>query len=600
MIKVQSISIQKKTGTYADTLFAYGLAYLIGIAFETGDDGANGVVIEDRGSSYQIRFPRVFTKEDLKKIPAGPHYPYVILKSGEEDFVGAVNYDAERQRELQFRQAREGLIKQHGGRLPNELAEQLNNMRPHRNFSLFKAIRALKGFNAYNNPWLMLSAMSKESFDDLIETGIQELITVSKPNVNKKGGKNSFKISIVQAFNPSAGKGINRLKADGTSLAGLPQHHSDGFFAEWMKFIGINRCGFAALFGKKGEHVKIYVISPRKIDTGTAAEVRDRFWKKPGARGPVARDIMSTLGVAETLVEYSLEEPGTFNDLLNNRPRDLIAGLHVAFFRSLGQAKGLANLSFIGLPGWFPICERKDASEWLTIVKEHRWCLAPLDENKGDELSLLEQYRLFLSSDELYLFLNFLGSWAAHLIRTGQEKDVRKRARQFHQDNLGRLIVGMDKKLSEIVEKNLGFKNVAAAIRRATVYAQYYKGDKNAFEIRYGLAQEWKRRAKFKNDFVVAFCEFVNGYNAENARYAEKIKSSNERTRGKGPAISQEDLKEVIQLIDEYGSELICMLLLAFGYASAGKKVQSIESDVDSGFELDESADVSGEIEEED
>ena len=34
----------------------------------------------------------------------------------------------------------------------------------------------------------------------------------------------------------------------------------------------------------------------------------------------MARDIMSALGVAETLLNYSLEEPGRFSSLLNKRP----------------------------------------------------------------------------------------------------------------------------------------------------------------------------------------------------------------------------------------------------------------------------------------
>ncbi len=582
MIMEQNISIPKKTETYADTLFAYGLAYLMSFAFEKGSNDTTGVFIEDSGSSYQILLPRAFTAEDLKKIPPGPHYRYVSLESDGDQYAGALNYDAERQRELQFRQTRENMVKQHGGRLPQELAEQLNNLRPYRNFPLFKALRSLKGFDAYNGPWPKLVSMDKEEFCNLIEAEIMQLVT-DKPSDGKKK-KNFIKISTVQAFNPSSSKGINRLKPDGTTLAGLPQHHCDGFFTEWMRFVGINRGGFAAMFGKKGEHVKIYVISPKKIDAGAVPEIRDRFLDSPGGRGPVARDIMSALGVAETLLNYSLEEPGKFSSLLNKRPRDLINGLHVAFFRSLGQAKGLANLYFIGLPGWFPIYEKKDVNEYVSIIREHRRCLAPLDENKGDELSLLEQYRLFLSSDDLYLFLNFLGSWASHLIRTGQGKDIRKRARQFHRENLRRLIVGMDGKLSQIVEESSGFNSVAAAIRRATVYAQHYKGEKNAFEIRYGLVQEWKRRAKFKNDFVIALCDFANGYNAENARYIEKLKKSpHERPRGKGPFISQEDLKEVIRLIDDHGSELICILLLAFGYASAGKKAQDTEGDPEPG-----------------
>ena len=51
------------------------------------------------------------------------------------------------------------------------------------------------------------------------------------------------------------------------------------------------------MFGKKGEHVKIYVISPQKIDGGLYPRLETVFkWTK---RRCSCADIMSALGVAE-------------------------------------------------------------------------------------------------------------------------------------------------------------------------------------------------------------------------------------------------------------------------------------------------------------
>ncbi len=124
----------------------------------------------------------------------------------------------------------------------------------------------------------------------------------------------------------------------------------------------------------------------------------------------------------------------------------------------------------------------------------------------------------------------------------------------------------MEPTLQEIIDDE-GFREVARAIYFSTVFAQYLKtkGDKSHHEIRYGLAQELKRKAPFKHEFTSAIMEFINQYQTENARHLER----------KGPEITlhqvtTSQVRRLAALIDECPGESadpLASLLLAYGYA---------------------------------
>lgn len=115
--------------------------------------------------------------------------------------------------------------------------------------------------------------------------------------------------------------------------------------------------------------------------------------------------------------------------------------------------------------------------------------------------------------------------------------------------------------LSVILE-NPGFQSIAAAIRRATRGALYAKklGNDRTYEVRYGLAQELKRKALYKSEFAAALANFISEYMTENLRAADRDK----RQR---PAVTTTDLEEVVGLMDKYDPETVAMLLIAYGYA---------------------------------
>ncbi len=115
--------------------------------------------------------------------------------------------------------------------------------------------------------------------------------------------------------------------------------------------------------------------------------------------------------------------------------------------------------------------------------------------------------------------------------------------------------------LSEILESE-GFQKIAYAIRQSTVTAQYRKkeGDRR-YDVRYGLGRDLVRQSQYPDEFVAALSDFLHKYNAENAQVME--------TRP-GPyrkSVKTDDIQDILRLIDQYGSDLIAKLLVAYGYA---------------------------------
>jgi len=238
-------------------------------------------------------------------------------------------------------------------------------------------------------------------------------------------------------------------------------------------------------------------------------------------------------------------------------PRAIISGIFSAYFKNLGNASAVMNVSFLGLPGWFAVKDRAGAEAWLSILGEHEDCLRSLDEEHSDDVAILLVYRDFISSGRLEDLLEFFARYATHLMRRKAQGEW---AEPFTTINLGRLFeMGYD--LGPIVN-NPGFQAIARAIRKSTINLQIRKAmkDKPPFEIRYGLAQDWKRKARYPEQFIAGLCDFVQQYNAENVRNRELERETRE-------LITTKELDELIGLIHKYGSELVGMLLLAYGYA---------------------------------
>ena len=135
------------------------------------------------------------------------------------------------------------------------------------------------------------------------------------------------------------------------------------------------------------------------------------------------------------------------------------------------------------------------------------------------------------------------------------------------------------------IVENEGFKRVASAIRQATVTAQYRRSQQRdrTYEVRYGLGQELMREVHYPDKFILAISTFLHQYNAETAREEEKVAnrlgraltSQDRRTYKLRMSVADTDIKQLITLIDTFGAEPVCSLLVACGYARDGRPAAS-------------------------
>ena len=124
--------------------------------------------------------------------------------------------------------------------------------------------------------------------------------------------------------------------------------------------------------------------------------------------------------------------------------------------------------------------------------------------------------------------------------------------------------------------KDPSFLALADAVHEATVKAQYWKGqNQQDYEVRYGLALQWKRAADRGLEFIQELSDFVRMYNEENAKRKEKGKSSR-------VDVVRSDLDRVLEFITsrKIDTRTLCLLLLAYGFAMTDderKRVQAAQ-----------------------
>ena len=169
-----------------------------------------------------------------------------------------------------------------------------------------------------------------------------------------------------------------------------------------------------------------------------------------------------------------------------------------------------------------------------------------------------------------------------------REKNPARWIRQLSYEGLERVIMSdhMNSQVEkEIITSGESFQRVADAIRRATVFAQYRRNqhDDRTYEVRYGLGQELMRKARHKEEFLIALAQFLFAYNAETAQEDEKAAReivrvehiSKPRPLTKQDRIKynlrymtdEKDLQAIEELVNRHGSELVGSLLVACGYS---------------------------------
>lgn len=563
----RSFKVLKKTGSLADPTMAAGLASLLQALTDVEP------FIRDIGPYYEVS---VGNPVDIDKLPyerflADPGYLYVKKakeKTNPPNAGEVFDYEAEKAKAEAQREAKKAKKAKAKTGTDDEGGLASFDVRP--DWYLYQQLNVLQAYGSYNGLHEAIRQADPARLASSVRAKLEALAEGRDPATVDTDF--SFAVSPVQGFNPLVGKGVNRPKTDGPSVSSLDKSYAD-WFDEWLRYVGMAIVGMASPLGKD---IKMLALSPSALSlTALRQEIRKEFLAAVGLAWTSSQiDISGALKVARRLVEGSgLLERNEEWVLKEFTPRDLISGIHTAYFKSLGTGKAVSNLSFIALPGWFPVRDAQSARDWLDIIGEHLGVVSFLREDRSEEYSLLRAYRDFLSGDDLTAFLDFASAYGIYVMRT---RERGRRVRQLTTVNLGKVVEGMEKtrKVVEGMEgsfgsvlANEGFQNVARAMRRGTVGEQFHKAQgRQQYDIHYGLFHELRRSAGFKDRLLKAVADFVCAYNAENARMAERAASGKSGIRRR-PQVTTKDIEEFAAIIDAYGAETIALLLAA--YASA-------------------------------
>lgn len=562
MEEYANLYVDKTSQTFADTLVVFGLARVVDELLREQTNGGRDVLIQDKGPYYlltctpALRRETIETKRELSLLK-------VIATAKNRDKLLAelpshltVDYEQEREQVALFFAARKA-----GGNGSTSPA------RPHEHWDIFKAINApggpLIGYNSLALNWWRIRHAQPQVLQLLLDLysdtpNDYESAEQRWKELDKLYGWGiGAQATCQQLYNPDRGKGQNRSKADALSIG----NQSALWLVELLKAVGFYEAALTRqVRGAKDR--KTFVVAPRELTFSGNRQIMSRFaGKMQVSESPTRFDILASLRYTRALLDYFTTEPGGLARLISLQQvkKRVVAGFNTAFYKDLGNATATMNLAFVALPGWIEVHSREDADLYAGLLDElDAFVQRQFDESHSDAFSLLQYLRDFISGDNLDAFFRFTNAFPAYLMGRLEHN---KYARQLTTEFIERLIMSTEKQLGTIL-KSPGFQSIAYAIRQSTVTAQYRKkqGDRK-YDVRYGLGQELARKARYPESFIAALSDFLHKYNAENAQVMETRSGPYRRS------VKTTDIDEIVALIDEFGSETVANLLIAYGYA---------------------------------
>lgn len=563
-----SFYVDKTSHTLADELVVFGLGRLLREILYHQGASVGDVTITDSGSYYVLTCQPALeplTQENISVL-TNP-VPFIrTAKNANQlpDGAAMLDYDTLREENNQYYE-----MKRKG--VPNEALPP----RP-QHWDILRAINpaALPGYTSLlTNFWqtqehpaevlsLILDLFSHTPNN--IEGAVESWKTLDK--TNSWGIKPQA--TGQQLYNPHQGKGQNRVKSDGLSIG-----NQDNFWLiEWLKAIGFYEASLTRVV-RGAKDRKTFVVAPRELSFEANRKIMSAFqdrmmWAETSTRF----DILAAIRYTDTLLDHFTSEESTFARLmqLRNIQKKVVGGFHTAFYKDLGNAVATMNIAFIALPGWIEVDSRDEVQIYKSLLHELEEVTRQFDETHSDAFTLLQQLRDFVSGDDLKAFFRFTNAFPAYYMGM---RERGKYALQFSTLFIERLIMSTEPGLTRILESE-GFHNIAYAIRQSTVTAQYRKsqGDRK-YDVRYGLGQQLSRKARYPQQFIAELSDFLHKYNAENAQVMETRSGPYRRS------IQTNDIDEIVQLIDEFGSETVANMLIAYGYARVSHEEETIQSE---------------------
>ncbi len=580
---MKEFKIPKQTGTYAETLEAYGLANLLFQILDAVGVRRKNIAISSDDKFYTVTPKTEITDEMINKLSYFHVIKFIARRNKEGKLIlpeglkydnSVFRYDEQKKLREQRRDEINEVYKKFSGKEKEpQKRKKLKEIEDKYSsegaakidiefdvYSQASTPNQLSGFKKiYHNFYL-----NKDNFKILISDIFRyysENQELEYPKLIKKKELNNFSkdITATQLYNPNQGKGLNKSKANG--LNGF--NFKLPWISETLKTSGaINSMICQSVKVGSSYDLKVFVPEFNDIHLSKKTEIIESFKKLLKGKGdtPIRIDILHILILMKKLLENSEKNQDYFGKAKNR-----IKGLHSVYQKDLGQNKAVSNIAFIQTPDFVIIDNKDDVDTWLEILEEQISIVGGIEE-LGSSVQALLAYRNFINASHLESFFKFSNWYAAYLMQS--LIDEKYYIKPFTHETLTKFYEHMDKKenlnLTKIIE-NEGFQAVAAAIRRSTVSLQYTPKNKRNFEVRYGVAQTLQNKSKTAKDLATYIGEFIATYNAETARKSELAKGFRKPVR-------QNELTDFYSLLDNNPAKTVGALLASYGFALSKKE----------------------------
>lgn len=562
--------VKKKSGTYSDTIEAFGLANLINEIQYRANLKRPKLQIEDKGLYYEITSNPEIALEDIGKLSYFPLFQYVIRTSSETFEEEYFNYPLQREYKKERQELIQSLYKDFSGKEKGQLFKErlqrideiyevekyispkldvYSQIVTNNNFISFDKLYK----NLYNN---------KSAFKKIVKS-ILDYYSGYKNELNVKSLKDfETVVTALQLYNPTTGKGQNKGKASGASSGSVKL----SWISESIKVSGA-LSNMLCQPVKVGSSYDLKVVVPdfKKVEYSKLGQISLGFKKNIKGNTPLKTDILNILIINKQLIQYT-------DEYLNFKAKNILKGLHSTYQKDLGQNKAVVNIAELQTPDFIEFNTENEAKDWTRFLADQVNIIGSIEE-LGSATQGLIAYRTFLTSSHFQSWMKFI-FWYSSYVMSNLSKN--KFALPLKESSLNKLLLNItmnNLNISEIIS-NEGFKKVAYAIRKSTVTLQYTPKEQRKFEVRYGVAQNLQNKSKSPSDLAEYIGDFIATYNAETARYVEK---TNVKARAN---IKDAELNNFYQLLDKYPSKVVGALLASYGFALSEKEAVNNDEEI--------------------
>ncbi|MEA3313579.1 MAG: hypothetical protein U9Q18_04305, partial [Caldisericota bacterium] len=420
--------VMKDSGTYAETLEAYGLAKVISHIFNSNEIYNADIRIKDEGVYYSVSSDIPISEQMLNNTHYFDAFPYIKVKGDKnKDLpVWIIDYESEKDKRDAFRKRENEIHNEKDEKKRAKLLSELNNNenKPHFDFDIFLKIRDPKNINGYHKV-LNNIFKNKEYFHFILKELLffyssllknEQEVRLNMKTLAKQFNLKFSEVSALQIFNPHQGKGAASLKSNSIALKNV----SSFWLKEYLKIIGIYESMVIKdiKVSTKDWDTKYYVIEPFDVEYSRLFSIYKTFKPLVGGNTPFKLDILSILHYTKKLIEY-LPEYQTKKLSFSRRlkPISLVQGFRTAYQKKMSQyGKSIANIGCLRLPEFIEIGSYEEDKNWIEALNEHLEIIRHIDENNRFTTSLLQHYRQFLSAGDWDDFFEFYFDYAALLM----------------------------------------------------------------------------------------------------------------------------------------------------------------------------------------